>query len=101
MTKSITFTEGEGAPHPGLAQGPAKGKTGPGRDNFYHWYLSDTLFLSDSEFDWTILMFELPNALAVQALLDPVKHHFPTKKDVSRLQRRHFMLERYIYKEKP
>ena len=30
LTKSITFTEGEGAPHPGLAQGPAKGKTGPG-----------------------------------------------------------------------
>ena len=30
MTKSITFTEGEGAPHPGFAQGPAKGKTGPG-----------------------------------------------------------------------
>ena len=29
LTKSITFTEGEGAPHPGLAQGPAKGKTGP------------------------------------------------------------------------
>ena len=29
---------------------------------FYHWYLSDTLFLSDSEMDWTPLIFELPNA---------------------------------------
>ena len=39
LTKSITFTEREGAPHPGLAQGPAKSKTGPA---FSLKYIIDT-----------------------------------------------------------
>ena len=32
LNTSITFTEGEGASYPCLAQGPAKGKTGPADD---------------------------------------------------------------------